>query len=170
MDPLECSPPTPNKPAYNPDLVLSSFRFGCKIWRRKSLFGKFWQTFNPILTGSSTSIFWLGASKALHHFSKMATTNRQESIYYWYINHSSSFEPFSSRLLRFFKKSVIKIQKNRRFLIFFKKIKYRVWYIKITGSMSWLRLRTVFCLRQHFGALLVDFMVRVRGGLIGPTL
>ena len=60
---------------------------------------------NPILTGPLTSnILTGGTSQALHFFSKMAHANRQESIYYWYLNHFSPFKPLNSNLLQFFQK------------------------------------------------------------------
>ena len=120
---------------------------------------------NPILTGPSTSnILTWGASQALHLSSKMATTKCQNLIYYWYINHFSPFKPLSSLLLRFFKKCVIEIQKIDHFWKFFSKKS------KIEFDTSKWRARWVdydygrfFTLRQLFGALLVDFLVRVWG-------
>ena len=121
--------------------------------------------FNPIRTGPSTSILrTVGTSQALHYFSKVAHASQQESIYYWYLNHLSTFKPLKSQLFRFWQKFVIEIQKIDDFWKFFSKKS------KIEFDTSKWRARWVdydygrfFSLRQLFGALLVDFLVQVWG-------
>ena len=75
----------------------------------------------PIRTGTSTSKIRTGEPRRPYTFSQKWLLPTARTWFIICINHFRSFKPLSSQLLRFFKKSVIEIQKIDDFWKFFSK-------------------------------------------------